>query len=179
MHVVTPLLLLCSCRVDEHPPGEKAMHDFENVLTFQLDNRRRRTTPASKDVAMAAAAATDSPAPPAAAAGATSSAKQPRKASAERSVKRASPAPGSGDTEAAHKDSAAPVAIAAADGLAAAGGVAATSPAAAVEATPAARHQPPLPQLSPAPPASCSAVTPAVLLAGVEQTPATVAGPFR
>ncbi|KAI3430551.1 hypothetical protein D9Q98_005144 [Chlorella vulgaris] len=92
-------------RVDEHPPGEKAMHDFENVLSFDLDNnRRRRCTPAGKDAtaAAAAAAADDSPAP-AAATAAVSAAKQLRRGSADRGVKRNSPSMPSSEAAVAKK----------------------------------------------------------------------------
>jgi hypothetical protein len=64
------------------------------------------------------------------------------------------------------------------EAMMAAAAAAAASPA-GVEATPAARQQQPpaLPGLSPAPPASCSAFTPAMLLGGMGYTPATAAMP--
>jgi len=30
------------CRVEEHPPGEKAMHDFEDIVNYRIDGRKRR-----------------------------------------------------------------------------------------------------------------------------------------
>jgi hypothetical protein len=81
------------------------MHDFENVLSFDLDNnRRRRCTPAGKDAAAAAAAAAadDSPAP-AVATAAVSAAKQLRRGSADRGVKRNSPSIPSSEAAVAKK----------------------------------------------------------------------------
>jgi len=31
------------CRVEEHPPGEKAMHDFEDIVNYRIDGRKRRS----------------------------------------------------------------------------------------------------------------------------------------
>jgi hypothetical protein len=90
-------MCLLACRVDEHPPGEKAMHDFENVLSCQLDNRRRpRTTPQAAQEAKDAAAAASSAAA-AASSPALQAAGELRRGSAERGAKRVSPAPGAGD----------------------------------------------------------------------------------
>lgn len=36
-------ILINPCRIESHPPGEKALHDFENVLTYQLEKRRPRS----------------------------------------------------------------------------------------------------------------------------------------
>jgi hypothetical protein len=71
------------------------MHDFENVLSFQLDNRRRpRTTPqAAQEAKDAAAAAASS----AAAAASSPADGELRRGLAERGAKRTSPAPGAGD----------------------------------------------------------------------------------
>jgi hypothetical protein len=30
-------------RVEEHPPGEKAMHDFEDIVNYRIDGRKRRS----------------------------------------------------------------------------------------------------------------------------------------
>eukprot|EP00890_Picochlorum_soloecismus_P002085 jgi/Picsp_1/2878/NSC_01103-R1_hypothetical protein CHLNCDRAFT_54730 [Chlorella variabilis] len=32
-------------RVEEHPPGEKAMHDFEDIVNYRMDGRKRRSHP--------------------------------------------------------------------------------------------------------------------------------------
>ncbi len=145
------------------------MHDFENVLSLQLDSgnsirqrRRTATTPASKEAAAGKAAAGDSQAE-----------QQPTRAPVDHDTEhaRASPVP---CTEKVAK-----AAGQAPDGAAIAAIAAVASPAPDVAATPAACHQaPPQQQLSPALPASCSAVTPAVLMAGLEQTPAST-GLFR
>lgn len=88
-------------RVEEHPPGEKAMHDFECVVNYQLDSRRRRTgTPLSAAAASPATGALvdgSSPAVP------VSGAKVVRRGSADRGVKRPSPGPASGEGKAGRK----------------------------------------------------------------------------
>jgi hypothetical protein len=35
--------LFYTCRIESHPPGEKALHDFEDVLTYQFEKRRPRS----------------------------------------------------------------------------------------------------------------------------------------
>jgi hypothetical protein len=42
-----PSVRFC-CRVEEHPPGEKAMHDFEGVLSYSLDRPRKRSSQRSQ-----------------------------------------------------------------------------------------------------------------------------------
>lgn len=75
--------------MEEHPPGAKAMHDFENVLNFQLDTSRRR-----RGTATPVQAAKDRSAGSTPAADGCSAARHARRAgSAERGTKRASPAP--------------------------------------------------------------------------------------
>ncbi|PRW33022.1 hypothetical protein C2E21_8020 [Chlorella sorokiniana] len=87
-------------RVEEHPPGEKAMHDFECVVNYQLDSRRRRTgTPSSAAAASPAPGDGSSPAVP------ISGAKAARRGSADRGVKRPSPGPASGEGKAGRKGS--------------------------------------------------------------------------
>ncbi len=46
-------IIILICRVEEHPPGEKAMHDFKDVLAYNLDRRRRSPVkqPAAKEQA--------------------------------------------------------------------------------------------------------------------------------
>lgn len=37
-------------RVEEHPPGEKAMQDFEDVVNYRIDGRKRRHMPAAPEI---------------------------------------------------------------------------------------------------------------------------------
>ena len=37
-------------RVEEHPPGEKAMQDFEDVVNYRIDGRKRRHLPVTTEV---------------------------------------------------------------------------------------------------------------------------------
>ena len=37
------VLVVMWCRVEEHPPGEKAMHDFEDIVNYRIDGRKRRS----------------------------------------------------------------------------------------------------------------------------------------
>jgi hypothetical protein len=41
-HVTLIFLYRPPCRVDEHPPGDKAMKDFQDVLAYKLEQPRRR-----------------------------------------------------------------------------------------------------------------------------------------
>lgn len=76
------------------------MHDFENVLSFQLDTGRRRRPPAHLQGTPADGGAAASPAVPA---GGGSGAKPRARASAERGMKRPSPSPASGNLKAGRK----------------------------------------------------------------------------
>lgn len=52
-------------RIEDHPPGEKAMHDFENVVSFQLEQRPRRGARPISPPPKARSAPTQQPACPA------------------------------------------------------------------------------------------------------------------
>lgn len=83
-------------RVEKHPPGEKALADFENVLSYQEQPRTRRVGSATKSGAGSGAAVSPSINNAAASVGPASHGRRPSAAhSAERprSGKRVSPGP--------------------------------------------------------------------------------------
>jgi len=81
------MLQIPSFRIEEHPPGDKAMHDFEDVLGYHLEEPRKRNQRPSTD---ASQNNTKTTAPPSGAAAAAAGQKKRQATPSNKSLKQES-----------------------------------------------------------------------------------------